>query len=264
MGLDAAVLSLTRAQVAFALTGPEPQTGNGAPLRPGVDQGADQAYWLDRMLRSSHPLVERMALIFHDWFATDADIVQHWDLTFAQTNVFREHALGSFHDLVVAITRDPAMMLFLDLNRNRKGEVNENYARELMELFTLGADRGAYTEQDVREVARALTGWTAPWRPETGFSGFYFDPGRHDAGSKTIFGQTGALQLARRLPADRGEPPPRELLRREAVELLHPDAAERRGAGRARRTRTWLPAIRSSRSSRRSSRRAPSTRARRW
>jgi hypothetical protein len=190
-GLDAAVLSLTRVQAPFALTGPEPRTDSGAPLRPGVDQGADQAYWLDRMLRSSHPLVERMALIFHDWFATDADIVQHWDLTFAQTNVFRQHALGSFHDLVVDITRDPAMMLFLDQNRNQKGAVNENYARELMELFTLGADRDAYTEDDVREVARALTGWVAPWRPETGFSGFYFDPDRHDAGSKTIFGQTG-------------------------------------------------------------------------
>jgi hypothetical protein len=191
MGLDAAVLSLTRTQADFSLSGTEPQSSNGGELRPGVDYGADQAYWLDRMLRSSHPLIERMALIWHDWFATDADIVQHWDLTFAQTNVFRKHALGSFHDLVVDITRDPAMILFLDLNRNAKGAVNENYARELMELFTLGADRDAYTEHDVREVARALTGWVAPWRAETGFSGFYFDPARHDSGSKTIFGQTG-------------------------------------------------------------------------
>jgi hypothetical protein len=193
MGLDAAVLSLTRVQNDFALTGPAPRNHDGSYLRPGQDYGADQAYWLDRMLRSSHPLVERMALVFHDWFATCADIVQHWDMTFAQTNVFRRHALGSFHELVRDITVDPAMILFLDQNRNQKGAVNENYARELMELFTLGADRGAYTERDVREVARALTGWVAPWKSTTGFGEFYFDLARHDAGTKTIFGQTGAF-----------------------------------------------------------------------
>ena len=83
------------------------------------------------------------------------------------------------------------MLVFLDGIYNDKREPNENYAREMMELFSLGADRGAYTETDVREMARTLTGWTAEWTESSGLQNFRFDPSRHDEGDKTVFGQTG-------------------------------------------------------------------------
>ena len=83
------------------------------------------------------------------------------------------------------------MILWLNLNENSRWSPNENYARELMELFTLGADRGAYTEQDVRELARALTGWRNDWSSELGSHNFRYDPARHDDGAKTVFGRTG-------------------------------------------------------------------------
>jgi len=184
---------LTRVGGDAPLTGPEPRTHEGTrELAPSDSYGHDHLYWLDRMVRSEHPLVERLALVFHDWFATNDENVGSQRLMLDQTNLFRAHGLGSFRDLVVAITRDPAMILFLDQDQNRRGAVNENYARELMELFTLGADRGAYTEQDVRELARSLTGWRTTWSAELGHHDFRWDAGRWDAGTKTVFGQTGA------------------------------------------------------------------------
>jgi uncharacterized protein (DUF1800 family) len=107
-----------------------------------------------------------------------------------QNATLRANALGSFGDLLTALTRDPAMLLWLDGIENRVGDANENYGREVMELFTLGADRG-YTEDDVRELARAFTGWRADWVDGTGWTDFRFDPRRHDTGTKTIFGSSG-------------------------------------------------------------------------
>ena len=98
------------------------------------------------MLRSSQPLVERMALVFHDWFATSNEGVSQRQQMIDQSNLFRAGCFGSFLDLAINVTRDPAMLQWLNGNENRKTAANENYARELMELFTLGADRGAYTE----------------------------------------------------------------------------------------------------------------------
>ena len=112
------------------------------------------------MVRTNAPLIERMTLIWHDWFATSNDGVGSQRLMLFQNEMLRRHALGSFRDLLLDVTNDPAMLMWLSGVCNRKGAPNENYARELMELFTLGADRGAYTEDDVREQARALTGWT--------------------------------------------------------------------------------------------------------
>jgi uncharacterized protein (DUF1800 family) len=192
MGMQKAVMRFTRPKGAPVLTGPEPTNGSGGPLAPADAYGQDHAYWLDRMIRSDQQLVERMALVFHDWFATSIDgiALQAWMLV--QTNLFRKHGLGSFRDLVYDISQDFAMINWLDLQRNIKGRVNENYARELMELFTLGADRGAYTEQDVREAARALSGWTGVWDDSIGnYRSFYFDPKNHDDGVKTVFGKTG-------------------------------------------------------------------------
>jgi uncharacterized protein (DUF1800 family) len=89
------------------------------------------------------------------------------------------------------VTQDPAMLIWLNGNQNRVGRTNENYAREMMELFTLGADRGAYTETDVRELARALSGWTNSFTAELGNYNFRYDPTRHDNAAKTVFGATG-------------------------------------------------------------------------
>ena len=192
MGLDAAVFSLTRPSGAAPMDGPEP-TVDGAPLSPLDTWYGDHLYWFDRMVRSGHQLVERLALVFHDWWATSNDAVGSNELMLAQTNVFRAHGLGSFREMTRAMTADPAMLVFLNGIDNRRRAVNENYARELMELFTLGADRGAYTETDVRELARALTGWRADWSEDLGLHGFRFDATRWDTGSKTVFGRTGAF-----------------------------------------------------------------------
>jgi uncharacterized protein (DUF1800 family) len=191
MGLKGAVYALTRPVGAATLTGAEPTDGDG-PLHPGDAWGHDHLWFLDRMVRTNQPLIERMTLIWHDWFANSAADVPE-SLMLAQNGLFRRNALGSFERMALEITQDPAMILFLNLNENTRDDPNENYARELMELFTLGADRGAYTEDDVRELARALTGWDNDWSAELGPHNFRFVAERHDAGLKTVFGQTGAF-----------------------------------------------------------------------
>lgn len=189
-GMEAAILSLTRPTGAAMLNGPEPVDKAGQPLDPVDVYQHDALYWFDRMLRSDQQLVERMALVFHDWFATNENgIAQLFMLE--QTNLFRKYAFGSFKSLVHDVSADPAMILWLNLNKSVVNVPNENYARELMELFTLGPYRG-YTEQDIREAARALTGWTSNGDQEAGtLTGFNLIASKHDSGSKTIFGQTG-------------------------------------------------------------------------
>jgi uncharacterized protein (DUF1800 family) len=192
MGLHRAVAALTRPEGAATLTGAEPTDGDGNPLAPEDAYGHDHLWWLDRMVRTSQPLVERMTLVWHDWFSTSNDGVGQQSLMLAQNDLFRRSALGSFDQLARDVTQDPAMIVWLNLNENSRWNPNENYARELMELFTLGADRGAYSEQDVRNLARALTGFDFEWSDELGMYDFRYVPARHDDGSKTIFGQTGA------------------------------------------------------------------------
>ncbi len=193
MGMVNAVRSLTRPVGAATLTGPAPKDSDGNPLAPGDAWGHDHLWWLDRMVRTNQPLVERMTLVWHDWFATSDDGVGSQNLMLRQNALFRRSAFGSFEQLVLDVTQDPAMIIWLNQNQNNKWNPNENYARELMELFTLGADRGAYTEDDVRELARALTGWRNDWSAELGDHNFRFDPSRHDTGSKTVFGTTGSF-----------------------------------------------------------------------
>jgi uncharacterized protein (DUF1800 family) len=191
MGLVAAVQSLTRPSGAARLTGPAPVDDEGAPIAPADAWGHDHLWWLDRMVRSDQPLVERMALVFHDWFATSEAGVSKPQQMIDQSNLFRAGCFGSFLDLFRAVTVDPAMLQWLNGAENVKGAPNENYAREMMELFSLGADRGAYSEDDIREQARALTGWRNDWSSEEGAHNFRFDPKRHDSGLKTVFGRTG-------------------------------------------------------------------------
>lgn len=139
-------------------------------------------WWIDQMLESHHPLRERMTLFWHGYFTSSARDVRSSAAMIEQNELFRTHGLGKFGELLRAIVRDPAMLEYLDNNQNRKGNPNENFAREVMELFTLG--EGHYTEADIKEAARALTGWVTR-RGEAAYV-----KGRHDNGKKTILGVT--------------------------------------------------------------------------
>ena len=184
------------------------------------------------MVRTSRPLVERMALVWHDWFATSNAGVGSQRLMLGQNNLFRSHGLGSFDQLLLSVTRDPAMLLWLSGTDNEKGSPNENYGREMMELFTLGAGRG-YTERDVREQARALTGFRYDWDDDKGPVNFRYDRERHDTGDEADLRQARALRLEGLVPARRPQPEPPLVLRREALELLHPRRRPRRRRGAA-------------------------------
>jgi uncharacterized protein (DUF1800 family) len=124
------------------------RTNNAANLR---------AWWLTRMLYSPHPFQEKMTLFWHNHFATSNAKVQNAQLMLTQYALLRKHALGNFGSLLREMSYDPAMIIWLDGRGSKKGNPNENYARELMELFSLGI--GNYTEMDIREAARAFTGW---------------------------------------------------------------------------------------------------------
>jgi Protein of unknown function (DUF1800) len=191
LGLVGAVQSLTRPRGAATLSGPAPVDDDGNPIAPADAWGHDHLWWLDRMVRTNQPLVERMALVFHDWFATSTAGVSKQQQMIDQSNLLRSACFGSFLDLFKAVTIDPAMLQWLNGAESTKSAPNENYGREMMELFSLGADRGAYSEDDIREQARSLTGWRNDWSNELGAYNFRFDPNRHDTGLKTVFGQAG-------------------------------------------------------------------------
>ena len=188
-GLDGAVVSLIHPK-RERLVGHAPKDGDGNAIAPYDAWGHDHLWWLDRMVRTSRPLVERMTLVWHDWFATSNDGVGSQRLMIRQNSLLRSHGLGSFEQLLLAVTRDPAMLLWLSGTDNEKDSPNENYGREMMELFTLGAGRG-YTERDVREQARALTGFRYDWDDDKGPVNFRYDRERHDSGQKRIFGKRG-------------------------------------------------------------------------
>jgi Protein of unknown function (DUF1800) len=149
------------------------------------DDGGGQlrGWWLYCMLHGGHPLREKLTLFWHNHFATSIAKVHNSHLMFRQNYLLRTFALGKFGLLLREISRDPAMLVWLDSNRNVKGQPNENYARELMELFSLGV--GNYTETDVREAARAFTG------SHTDGQKFTFQARLHDPGPKTVLGRTG-------------------------------------------------------------------------
>jgi hypothetical protein len=148
------------------------------------DEGEQlRGWWLYCMFQAGHPLREKMTLFWHNHFATSMVKVQDPAVMFRQNCLLREHALGKFGPMLQAVSRDPAMLVWLDSNSNVKGRPNENYARELMELFSLGV--GHYTEKDIRQAARAFTGW------HTDGAGFRFIAAVHDGGIKTFLGRTG-------------------------------------------------------------------------
>ena len=154
-------------------------------LRPQPTSTGLQAIWLYRMIFTPHPLRERMTLFWHNHFATSIAKVQSPPSCSARTTSFAQQALGDFRALLEAIGKDPAMLIWLDSTINRKAKPNENYAREVMELFTLG--RGHYTEKDIQEAARAFTGWFVI-RDQ-----FEDVPRQHDGGVKYVLGKSGNL-----------------------------------------------------------------------
>jgi hypothetical protein len=146
-----------------------------------------QVWWLSLMLEGGHPLREKLTLFWHNHFATNINKVREISLMLEQNRTLRKHSLGKFRPFLLEISKNPAMLLWLDSNQNVKEAPNENYARELMELFSLGV--GNYTEKDIREAARAFTGWhTDSSYPHEAFE---FNAIEHDEGAKTIFGRTG-------------------------------------------------------------------------
>lgn len=145
-------------------------------------------WWMREMLTTPSPLTEKMTLFWHNHFATSQRKVRFTAFMYRQNVTLRKYALGNFGTMLHEIARDPAMLIFLDSVNNRKEQPNENFAREVMELFTLG--EGNFPEADVKEVARAFTGWSLD--RETGQ--FMFRRGIHDYGNKTIFGKTGNFE----------------------------------------------------------------------
>lgn len=143
-------------------------------------------WWLYRMVHTRRPLEEKMTLFWHNHFATAMYKVDDSQRMWRQNETFRRYGMGSFRTLLQQIARDPAMLVWLDGRDNHVGQANENFAREVMELFTLGVGNG-YTERDVAEAARAFTGWRGGAAP----GGFIYDPTLHDDGEKTVLGQTG-------------------------------------------------------------------------
>jgi uncharacterized protein (DUF1800 family) len=145
-----------------------------------------RGWWLTRMLESPQPLREKMTLFWHNHFATSNAKVQSPARMFGQYELMYEHALGNFAELLQAMSKDPAMMVWLDTVQSKKGQPNENYARELMELFSLGI--GNYTEKDIREAARAFTGW------EIRGDKWFYNVAQYDDGEKKVIGRAGKFK----------------------------------------------------------------------
>ena len=161
------------------------------------------AQWIYRMVMTDSPLREKMCLFWHRIFATGSTKLIQNRVIMNQINMFREYGIGKFDDLLVQLSKDPAMIMWLDNQDNHGSNINENYGREILELFTMGV--GNYTEQDIKETARAFTGWSVvnpdymsikmrnnTARPYGYISWqFEYDEKDHDSGNKTILGQTG-------------------------------------------------------------------------
>lgn len=148
------------------------------------DLGKLQSYWMALILGDAAPLLERTVLMWHGHFATSDTKLRDARLMHRQNQLFRDLGLGDFRQLLHAVARDPAMLLWLDGDQNKVGRPNENFAREVLELFALGVDAG-YGERDVAEAARAFSGWSVDRRE------FVFRAEEHDAGDKVLFGRGG-------------------------------------------------------------------------
>ena len=169
-----------------------------AELRLG---GSAAGYWLYRMITTNNHLEEKIALFWHGLLATSSIMGSRLTAILSQVDMFREYGLGSFRDLLIQLSLDPAMIYYLDNQDNHKDAINENYGRELLELFSMGV--GNYTEEDIKECARAFTGWTLAdlefveatrmsiWPYGSTAWRYEYNPDDHDDEDKTFLGETG-------------------------------------------------------------------------
>lgn len=176
------------------------------------------AQWVYRMLATPAPLLEKMTLFWHGHFATSAAKVEDAELMQRQNDLLRQYALDDFSALLLEISRDPAMLIYLDSVSNRKAHPNENYAREIMELFCLG--EGQYSEQDIRELARCFTGWEIKRKK------FRFNRYQHDGGIKTVLGKTGNLSGEEGVAIVAGQPSAPRFIVRKLVRFFVMDEPE--------------------------------------
>ena len=209
LGYEKAVARLLHPEDASGQPQPPASIDQDIIRRYHVDQNSlmliesSQANWLYRMINTQRPLEEKMSLFWHGLFATAYGKLNHAKAVVNQTETFRRCGLGHFHTLLLEMARDPAMIFRLDNKDNHKDAPNENFGRELLELFSMGI--GNYTEDDVKSCARAFTGWTIA---NAGYMSirasrdsiwpygrldwqFLYEPGGHDHGEKTFLGQTG-------------------------------------------------------------------------
>ena len=162
--------------------------------KPGTMGGLGHVPWVWRMINTNAPLQEKLCLFYHQLFATGVAKVDHYDEIEDMIDSFREKGLGKYKDLLMSVARSPAMIYWLDNHENHADSVNENWGRELLELFTMGV--GNYTETDVRECSRAFTGWTLKHKLPRFHMGrwdweYEFRAHDHDYGEKTFLGHTG-------------------------------------------------------------------------
>ena len=205
-------------------------------LANGIETQRLGLWWANRMLTTRRPLEEKLTLFWHGHFATGQNKVRDYRMMLQQNLMFRAHASGHFRDLLVGLLKDPAMLVFLDNGENIKTHPNENFGRELLELFTMGV--GHYSERDVREAARAFTGWT------NDVLVFKLDAEQHDGGEKTL---SRPDRTARRRGDHRHHPRPagdRGVRRREALSVFRARGDVRGDQDCARDGRFAIAAIR--------------------
>ncbi len=181
-----------------------------------------QNWWVKHLLATKSPFLERMTLFWHNHFPSSIAKTMQASMLYQQNQMFRKHAFGNFHDLLFAVAKDPAMLLYLDGYISTKDDPNENFAREVLELFTLGI--GHYSENDMREAARAFTGWGIDDR-----SGKFINrTGEHDNGTKTFLGKRGNFNgddiLNRLLAHPRTAETIATKMWREFINISRPDA----------------------------------------
>jgi len=162
--------------------------------KPITSPGMGSAAWFHTMLNTQRPLEEKMVLFWHQVFATGQSKIDHWHELITQADMLREMGLGNYRELLVTLAKNPAMIYWLDNCDNHGHAVNENWGRELLELFSMGV--GNYSETDVREASRAFTGWTIALTPPRGYYNrwdweFEYIEEDHDDGEKTFLGHTG-------------------------------------------------------------------------
>ena len=158
--------------------------GEGSSLSAVTNRA--RRWWLYRMAHGQHPLQEKLTLLWHDHFACQQSKIIRLPQYFEQNQLFRRNAAGSFRTLVREVSSDPGMLIYLDNRLNEKANPNENWGRELLELFTLGVDNG-YTQKDVYEVSRVFTGWSTP---DKNSDEFVYNAQHHDETDKLVFGET--------------------------------------------------------------------------